>query len=178
MTHPRCSVFIAASLDGYIARQDGSVDWLSLVSADHEDYGYAEFAKTVDTLLIGRNTWETARGFDPWPYSGKKVVVLTHRPAEAAHGETFTSERLGDLLERLHREGARQVYVDGGAVISQFIEAGLLTDFTLSIIPVILGAGRRLFTHDLPQTGLTLTSSRSWPSGLVQLRYAVASRGA
>lgn len=169
---PQCSVFIAASLDGYIARPDGGLDWLARVHAEGEDYGYAEFFAGVDALVVGRNTYDTVLGFEPWPWAGKRCVVLTTRPATARHGEEFFAGEPGPLLERLAREGVRRVYVDGGAVIRGFLAAGLVDDLTLSVIPVVLGAGIRLFEGGGPELGLTLAECRAWPAtGLVRLRY-------
>src|SRR5882757_8229591 len=136
---PRCSVFIAASLDGYIARADGGIDWLSVVERAGEDYGYTEFLGGVDTLVMGRRTYDTVLGFDEWPFAGKRCIVLTHaRPTSPRADEEFASGAPAALLEQLGRQGVRRVYVDGGAVIRQFLSAGLVDDLTLSVIPVLL----------------------------------------
>jgi dihydrofolate reductase len=170
---PHCAVFIATSLDGFIARRDGTVDWLDAVRVDGEDYGFAEFFGSVDTLVVGRATWETVRAFDDWPYAGKRVVVLTHRSAAGRHGERFLAGEPATLLARLAGEGAHRVYVDGGAVVSQFLQAGLVDDLTVSIIPVLLGDGIPLFQGQgrQPERSLRLAGSRAFASGLVQLRY-------
>jgi dihydrofolate reductase len=173
-SRPRCSVFIATSLDGHIARPDGSIDWLSAVHVEGEDYGYKAFADTCDTLVVGRNTYDTVLGFEEWPYAGKRVVVLTHKKYPGGHGETFFAGSPADLVHALGREGARRVYVDGGAVIQQFLAAGLIDDLTISLVPVMLGAGIPLFAAGAPEQRLLLEGSHSWPSGLVQLRYRVA----
>lgn len=171
MDRPHCAVFIAASLDGYIALSDGSVAWLDAVRLDGEDYGFDAFFASVDTLLMGRLTWESVLGFDGWPYAGKRVAVLTHRPAQGRHGETFLAGSPVEVLARLHAEGARRVYVDGGQVISSFLREGLIDELTISIVPLVLGRGIRLFQGELPRRALRLSAHRSWPSGLVQLRY-------
>lgn len=169
---PRCSVFIAASVDGFIARPDGGLDFLRRAELAGEDYGYAAFFAGVDVLVIGRHTYDTVRGFDPWPYAGKRCVVLTNRPAAPRRDETFASGAPEPLLDRLAAEGARSVYVDGGVVIRRFLAAGLIDDVTLTLIPVVLGAGIPLFTGDAPELGLSLESCRSWAeTGVVQLRY-------
>jgi len=168
---PRCSVFIATSLDGFIARRDGSIDWLSIVETPGEDYGYARFFANVDALVMGRGTYDTVRGFPSWPYGDKRCVVLTHNPPEPAHGERFHTGSPQPLLEQLHVDGVRRVYVDGGAVIRQFLAADLIDDLTLSIIPVLLGDGLPLFEDGGPGKRLRLEASQAFPSGLVQLRY-------
>jgi len=170
----QCSVFIAVSLDGFIARADGSVDWLSLVESPGEDYGYQRFFDSIDTLVVGRSTYELALSFDPWPYQGKRCIVLSHTQPPPRHGEEFFTGDVSALATRLAAEQAQRVYIDGGAVIQQFLRAGLLTDLTLSVIPIILGAGIPLFG---PSTAtdqkLQLVESRSFPSGLVQTHYRI-----
>jgi dihydrofolate reductase len=179
-SRPRCSVFIASSLDGYIARPDGGLDWLSIVERAGEDYGYRQFFDSVDAVVMGRRTYDTVLGFDAWPYVGKRCIVLTHAPPPALrHDEAFATGAPAPLLERLAGEGVRRVYVDGGAVIRQFLAAGLVDDLTLSIIPVLLGGGIRLFDGDAvaatspgsADRPLRLADARSFDSGLVQLRY-------
>jgi dihydrofolate reductase len=171
MQRPRCSVFIATSLDGYIARKNGTFDFLSIVEQPGEDYGFAEFFATVDALVIGRNTYETALGFPEWPYAGKRCIVLTHRETPSVHGEQFFAGAASGLVEQLALVGAQRLYVDGGAVIRDFLAAGLIDDMTISIVPVLLGEGIALFGAEVPEQRLTLASSRSYSSGLVQLHY-------
>jgi len=178
-SRPLCSVFIAASLDGYIARADGSLDWLSIVEREGEDYGYRDFVDSVDALVMGRKTYDTVLGFDDWPFAGKRCIVLTHaRPTSPRADEEFASGAPAALLEQLGGQGVRRVYVDGGAVIRQFLAAGLVDDLTLSVIPVLLGGGIRLFDADprgrASTTPLRLVSARSFESGLCQLRYEIA----
>ena len=176
----QCSVFIATSVDGYIARPDGGLDWLGVVNAPGEDYGYAAFASTVDVLVTGRGTYDVVLGFGTWPYEGKRVIVLTHRPpAEGSrHGEEFFSGDVRDLVAKLTAEGVRRAYVDGGNVIRAFMAAGLIDDVTLSLIPVVLGDGIRLFDRGVGEHGLELAGTQSWPTGLVQLRYQAKRRAA
>ncbi len=168
---PRFSIFIATSLDGYIARADGSIDWLSIVHPVDEAHGYATFMSSVDTIVIGRRTYETVLEYEKWPYVGKRVIVMTHRPAKARKGEEFYSGSALELANRL--TDAKRVYVDGGNVLGQFFAAGLIDDVTISIIPIVLGNGIRLFSGGEGEHRLELESSRSWPSGMVQMRYRV-----
>jgi len=172
---PRCSVFIAASLDGFIARPDGALDWLARVERAGQDYGYGAFLDSVDALVMGRGTYDTVLGFDHWPYPGKRCLVLTHAPPVARRAdEEFAGGALEPLLQRLAGEGVRRVYVDGGAVIRQFLAAGLIDDLTLSVIPVLLGAGIRLFEGGgAAERGLKLIEAQPYDSGLVQLRYSL-----
>ena len=184
-------MFIAASLDGFIARSDGAIDWLGAVEREGEDYGFAAFFASVDALVMGRKTYETALGFDPWPYAGVRCVVMTGDTARAPrHGEEFVAGDLAALLARLGAEGVKRVYVDGGTVIAQALKARLVDDMTVSVIPVLLGAGPPL----APGVGgggseaggavaggeasadvrLELVEHRAYASGLVQLQYRLA----
>lgn len=175
MPRPRCSVFIATSLDGFIARPDGSLDWLDAVQRPGEDYGFQAFFEQVDALVLGAATYRVVLGFEgPWPYGSKRVVVLTHHPPPASRaGETFFAGEPAAVLDALAAEGVRRVYVDGGAVVSQFLAAALVDDLTVSVVPVLLGDGVRLFQGRLPERTLALESSRTFPSGLVQSVYRV-----
>lgn len=173
MARPQCSVYIAASLDGFIARPSGAIDWLSIVERPGEDYGWKAFFDSVDTLLMGRKTYETALGFNAWPYAGKRCVVLTHEAPSSRHGEAFYRGDLTELVDRLGKEGARRVYVDGGTVIAQLLAAQLIDDVTVSVIPILLGEGVPLSPKMGGDVRLALTDHRAFESGLVQLRYRV-----
>ena len=168
---PQCSVYIAASLDGYIARPDGGLDWLTAFEQSGEDYGYKAFFASVDALVIGRKTYDIVLSFGKWPYEDKRCIVVTHAPPPAKHGETFHSGPIEALLDQLSKEGVRRIYVDGGALIRSFLASDLIDDITLSVIPVLLGTGIPLFGG--AERRLKLVSSRSFPSGLVQLCYNV-----
>lgn len=169
---PVTAAFLGMSLDGFIAGPNDELDWLDRGGGPPEDHGYSPFFAGVDLVLMGRRTWEVVQRFPEWPYGAKPVAVLTHRPADARHGERVFEGPPAEVLARLGEEGVRRVYVDGGAVVSQLLAAGLLDELTVSVLPVVLGAGIRLFQATGPERWLTLRESRSWPSGLVQLRYA------
>ena len=166
----RFAVFIAVSLDGFIARPDGGLDWLE--PFHNEDHGYEAFFAGVDALVIGRGTYDTVLGFPVWPYRGKRVIVCTSRPASPAHGEELWSGPPRALAERLDREGVRRVYLDGGALIRGFLHEGLVDELTVDVVPLVLGAGRPLFASGLPELPLHLLEAKSFSSGLMQLRYA------
>jgi dihydrofolate reductase len=165
------SVFIATSLDGYIARANGDIDWLQIVHPLDSSHGYDDFFASCDALVVGRNTHDTALGFAEYPYAGKRVFVMTHRPVEPRHGETFVAGTASEVVARLG--DVQRVYVDGGDVVRQFFAANLITDATISIVPIVLGAGIRLFERGEGEHRLRLQAHRAWPSGLVQLRYTV-----
>jgi dihydrofolate reductase len=114
------------------------------------------------------------RTFDPWPYAGKRCIVLTSRPATGVMNETFHSGDPLPLLGRLAGEGVRHAYVDGGATVTRFLAAGLIDDLTVSVVPVLLGSGIRLFQGGYAERTVELVSSRSFPSGLVQSHYQLS----
>lgn len=169
---PIVSVYIAISIDGNIARDDGALDWLEGVQdAGGDDYGYADFMATIDAVVLGRETYDAVRTFDTWPFTGRRVIVLTNRALTPSFDEETYAGALAPLMERLGRDGVRRVYLDGGATIRQGLDEGLVDDMTLSIVPVLLGIGRPLFTRGVPGSQWTLTGAAGHPTGLVQLRY-------
>ena len=166
------SVFLGISIDGCIAGEDGDLSWLAELAPDSpEATGYTALMEQVDTLLIGRTTYDAVLGFEPWPYVGKRVVVLSHRDFTPCHGEQRHEGSLKAVLAQLAAEGCRHVYLDGGAVIRAGLAEGVIDSLTLSMLPVVLGKGVRLFDGDLPRSDWRLSETRSLPSGVVQLRY-------
>jgi dihydrofolate reductase len=176
---PRFSVFIATSLDGFIARPDGGLDWLEAVQAEGEDYGYQAFFDSVDALLLGSGTYETVRQFSEWPYADKPVFVATSRPWTALRRETFVRGNPVALARALDERGFSRIYLDGGALIRSFLAAGMVSDMTLSVIPILLGSGIPLFRERgkepaYGEHGLKCQGSQTFPSGLTQLKYEKA----
>jgi dihydrofolate reductase len=171
------SVFIATSLDGFIARPNGDLDWLPAPDgADGEDYGYKAFMKTVDTLVMGRATYEKALTFPAWPYAKSKVVVLTSRPLPAG-ADSAQVDALGgephDVMRALRERGARSIYLDGGVTIQRFLEARLVRRLIITRIPVLLGDGLPLFGRLSRDVHLQHVDTRYWPNGFVQSEYRV-----
>jgi dihydrofolate reductase len=167
----KCSVFIAMSLDGFIARLDGGLDWLSPFEQSGEDHGYKAFFDSVDVIVVGRKTYDVVLGFPEWPYAGKRCIVLTSKPSAARHGAEFFQGESAQLVDRLSAEGVKRTYVDGGVVIQQFLAAGLISDMTVTVIPVLLGEGVPLFGKTGRDVRLELVGSRAFKSGMVQLQY-------
>jgi dihydrofolate reductase len=170
---PKISVYIAMSIDGYIARKDGSIDWLERGHVGDEDYGFKKFFNSIDALILGRNTYETVSAFDKWPYTGKRVIVLSNTLNEVRKEAELFCGQLTNLASILHSDGIQHVWVDGGITISKFLEAGLVDHITISIIPVILGSGIPLFSFMHIEQVCRFISTQSYPSGLVQLQYEV-----
>lgn len=160
------------SIDGYIARKDESLDWLDRVGGYDDDYGYSELMESIDGLIIGRKTYEVASTV-PDPYPGKRVVVLSKSLETVKNGMELFDGDLTALVSKLHREGIKHIWVDGGTTISQFLSLQLVDTMTLSIIPIILGSGIPLFSQVDKEISPRLLSSQSYPSGLVQLKYEI-----
>lgn len=171
---PQISIYIAMSIDGYIARKNGGLDWLDYGHTGDEDYGFKKFIGSVDALVLGRNTYEVVSGFDKWPYEGKKVIVLSNKLNEVRKEAELFCGQLTDLASMLHSEGIKRVWVDGGITVSKFLEAGLVDDITISVIAMVLGSGIPLFSTMNREHKCRLISTQSYPSGLVQLKYEVA----
>ena len=166
------SVFLGISIDGCIAGENGDLSWLAELAPDSPDAtGYTALMEQVDTLLIGRTTYDAVLGFEPWPYAGKRVVVLSHRDFASRHGEQRREGGVRAVLEGLAAEGCHHVYLDGGAVIRAGLREGVIDSVTLSVLPVVLGKGVRLFEDGLPRSDWRLEDTRPLPSGVVQLRY-------
>ena len=173
----KCSIFIATSLDGFIARKNGAIDWLNdPANADEgEDYGYKTFFDSIDIMVIGRNTYELALTFDEWPYSGKKVVVLSsgapNIPANLAASVEIMSGTPEEVARRLAENGTRHAYVDGGVTIQGFLQAGLIHEMTITTIPILIGEGIPLFGKLDRDIRFQHIETKAYPSGLVQSKY-------
>lgn len=171
-------VFIATSLDGFIARKNGNIDWLLSRDDPDEDHGYQDFIKDIDGLVMGRGSFEGVAASEPWPYD-KPVVVLSKAlasspvPGHLAGRVRFVDMTPKATMEMLAMEGWRRVYVDGGQIVQSFLREGLLADMVVTQIPVLIGEGRRLFgpiDSDIPLTHVT---TKAFPSGLVQSLYRI-----
>ncbi|MFC4523068.1 MULTISPECIES: dihydrofolate reductase family protein [Cupriavidus] len=171
-------VFIATSLDGYIARADGDIGWLLERDDPAEDHGYAEFIADKDMIVMGRGSFEKVLTMGPWAYD-RPVLVLSRQLAgkpvpEPLQGKVrFSDCAPRDAMAELAAEGAHRVYVDGGQVVQSFLREGLITDLVVTTVPVLIGTGRPLFGALPRDVDLALESSRHFPSGLVQSKYRV-----
>jgi len=169
------SVFIGVSLDGFIARTDGSLDWLS--PSGDEPHGYDEFIATVDALVIGRNTFEKVLTFDAWPYGARPVFALSSHPLHPAPAGAVVERMSGDpseIVSQIAARGIRHIYVDGGITIQRFLEAGLIQRLIITRLPVLIGAGIPLFGATSRDIVLKHVATRHYVSGLVQSEYAIA----
>ena len=166
-------LYIATSLDGYIARKDGGIDWLSMVESPDTDYGYSDFYRSVDAAVMGRKTYELALGFGEWPYPGKPAYVFTRQqPASDRTDVTFTSALPDRVLRELDAQGLRRIWLVGGAELTAaFQRRRLIDEYIISVIPVVLGEGIPLFLPTGVEERLELVESQRYPTGLVQMRY-------
>jgi dihydrofolate reductase len=174
----KASVFVGVSLDGFIARPDGSFDFLPTDGG--EPHGYEEFFSSVDAMVIGRKTYETALGFGGWPYGEKPVFVLSTHPLAPAPTGAIVERMSGaphEIVDALTARGIRHIYVDGGLTIQSFVRAGLVDRLVITRVPVLVGTGISLFgpvDHDI---ALEHVATRQFASGLVQSEYLVSRAG-
>jgi dihydrofolate reductase len=173
-------VFIATSIDGFIARDDGDIGWLLQRDDPSEDHGYDAFIETIDVILMGRGSYESIRDVKPWPYT-RPVLVLSatlegqQTPPELEGRVRFFGKSPEQAMAMLEAEGCRRVYVDGGLIIQSFLRAGLISDMVITHVPVLLGQGRSLFGQIPSDIPLVHEDTRAFASGLVQSRYRIAS---
>ena len=167
-------LYIASSLDGYIATHDDDLSFLELVQKEEEDYGYSEFLSTVDTVILGRRTYDWVSKHIESPYSGKKVYVITKSQKENIGNIVFYSDDLKELIQKLKNSDGKHIFCDGGAeLVNSLLRENLFDELIISVIPILLGDGIRLFKEGLPQTNLELVSAKTFSTGLVQLHYLV-----
>jgi dihydrofolate reductase len=170
----KLSAFVGTSLDGFIARQNGDYDFLPLDGG--EPHGYEEFMASVDTILVGRNTFDLVLKLPSWPYENKLVVVLSHRPLKLAGIAGRVEQMNGEpakIMEKLAAIGAKRVYVDGGITIQEFLRAGYIHDLTITRVPVLIGDGIPLFGSVPQDIKLRHLGTRQYKSGLVTSQYKV-----
>jgi dihydrofolate reductase len=172
----KASVFIGTSLDGFIARVDGSFDFLP--AGGGEPHGYNEFMASVDTIVIGRKTFETVLPMKPWPYGKKRVVALSSRTLDfsgivGANVEQMSGDP-ADIVSKLAASGAKHLYIDGGVTIQRFLGAGLIQRLIITRVPVLIGTGIPLFGSIEKDIRLRHISTKQYPSGLVSSEYEVA----
>ena len=175
----KASIYIATSLDGYIARENGDLDWLpgSGGQDGDEDYGYHDFMDSIDVLVIGRNTYEMVLSFGQWPYGNRPVVVLSSKPVQIPPDIAETVEARScspaELVKELAERGAKHLYIDGGKTIQGFLNAGLIQQLIITRIPVLIGRGIPLFGPLDKDIRLRHIDTRSFAQGLVQSTYEI-----
>ena len=177
----KISVFIAVSVDGFIARTNGDLDWLpgsdGPTADDGEDYGYGSFISSVDVLVVGRHSFEKVLSFLKWPYKDKFVVVLSRKPVNIPDHLKKTVDwkccSPSDLVKQLSDEGFSHIYVDGGKTIQGFLSGGIVQQLILTTVPILIGRGIPLFGSVAQDIRLQHIETKSFSSGFVQTRYNV-----
>lgn len=169
----RVVLYIATSLDGYIAKPDEGIEWLSVVERPGEDYGYGEFIRTVDTVILGRKTFEKIHSNgQEFPHKDKKCYVITRQERSPERNIIFYNDNIVDLVCKLKSASGKNIFCDGGAeIVNSLMKNDLIDDYIISIIPVLLGKGLRLFDDYRKKMDMKLIYSRSYASGLVQSHY-------
>ena len=170
--------YVASSIDSYIATSDGSVEWLTRFESAGDDYGYREFYESVDAVLLGRRTYEHALTFGEWPYPDKPCWVFAHRPVSVSQPNvTVTGDSPLQVVRHLKARGLNRAWlVGGGYLAGAFHEHNLITEYVVSVLPVILGSGVPLFSGTGVMRDLELIESRAYPNGLLQARYRLTSQ--
>jgi dihydrofolate reductase len=169
------SVFIGTSVDGFIARPDGTLDFLPADGG--EPHGYNKFIATVDALVIGRKTFETVLAFPAWPYGDKRVVVLSSQPLDFSAVRGGRVEQMSgtpaEIVAKLEASGSRHIYLDGGITIQRFLRAGLVNCLIITRVPVLIGEGIPLFGSLPHDVHLKHVATQHYPSGLVKSEYQI-----
>jgi len=169
------TIFIATSLDGYIAKPNDDLSFLKLVEREGEDYGYAEFTATIDTIILGRKTYDWVLkeiGTSHYDNGERDVYVITRTERPGVGKTTFYTGNLTELVQQLKGGNGKNIYCDGGAeIINELLKNDLIDEFVISVVPVLVGNGTRLFKDNRPEQMLELVSTKAFETGLVQLRY-------
>ena len=170
-------LYIASSLDGFIAKRNGDITWLDEFNVEGEDYGYSEFLNGVDIIVMGSKTYEQVLSFGKWPYESFKTYVLTRRNLDCVDGVEFYSGYLDSFVHNIKQQSRKNIWLVGGAMVAQnFLKQRYIDEIILSIIPTILGDGISLFKNEDGEVHLDLLQSKSYRNGVVQLHYAVKDR--
>ncbi|MDX2239893.1 MAG: dihydrofolate reductase family protein [Leptolyngbyaceae cyanobacterium bins.302] len=174
---PEFVLYIATSLDGYIARTDGSIDWLPDVDPEAEDYGYNEFYGAIDALVMGATTYEQVLTFGEWVYPGKQSYVLTQRSLSSDRPDITFVDGVEATVDQITQQGYQRIWVvGGGKVISALMQQSLITEFIITVFPLLLGSGIPLF-QSVPEHSLKLIQAKPFASGAVELRYQLSPTG-
>lgn len=166
-------LYIATSIDGFIAKPNDDLSFLSIVQKEGEDYGYSDFISTVDTVILGRKTYDwVMKHVQEFPHADKNSYIIT-RTARPSIGKTnFYTGDLKDLISLLKSEKGKNIFIDGGAeIVNQLLKENLIDEFIISVIPILVGEGIRLFKDGRPEQKLELVSTKQFDKGLVQLHY-------
>jgi len=166
-------LYIAMSLDGYIAKPNDDLSFLSVVQQEGEDYGYADFIKSVDTVILGRKTYDWILTQVPeFPHADKDSYIITRTPQPAKGNISFYTGDLKELVLRLKSEQGKNIFIDGGAeIVNELLKQKLIDEFIISIIPILIGNGTKLFKDGRPEQTLKFVDAKKFDTGLLQVHY-------
>lgn len=166
-------LYIATSLDGYIAKPNDDLSFLSVVDKEGEDYGYFDFVKSVDTVIEGRKTYDwILTQVNEYPHADKKSYIITRTAKESVGNTTFYTGNLKELITQLKSEEGKDVFIDGGAqLVNSLLKDNLIDEFIISVIPILVGNGIKLFEDGRPEQRLKLKEVKTFDTGLVQMHY-------
>lgn len=178
MNKPRQLIlYIAMSLDGYIAKPDDDLSFLSMVEKEGEDYGYADFISTVDTVIMGRKTYDWVTKQVDFPHSDKDSYIITRTSRPPIGRTVFYTADLSELVRKLKSAQGKNIFCDGGAeIVNELLKKDLIDEMIISVIPILLGNGTRLFKDGRPEQKLKLVNVKAFDTGLTQLHYRRADR--
>ena len=167
-------LYIAMSVDGYIAKPNDDLDFLSIVKSEDEDYGYSDFKKKIDTVIMGRRTYDWIMNLTPvFSHVNLKSYIITHQKKAPIGKTIFYNDDIKELIQTLKKKNGKNIFVDGGAeIVNLLLKDNLIDEYIISIIPVLLGDGIKLFKEGFQEQYLKLISSKQYEKGLVQLHYA------
>ncbi|NGM61240.1 dihydrofolate reductase [Sphingobacterium sp. SGG-5] len=171
----KLSLFIATSLDGYIAKPNDDLNFLKVVEKEGEDYGYTAFIATIDTIIVGRKTYDYVLreiGSSHYDNGQRDVYVITKTKRPKASRTTFYAGNIADLVQQLKSESGKDIYCDGGAeIINELLKHDLVDELIISVVPILVGSGTKLFKDNRPEQLLDLISAKAFDTGLTQLHY-------
>lgn len=173
MSDRKVILYIATSLDGYIAKPNDDLSFLSIVEQEGEDYGYAEFIESVDTVILGRKTYDWILAKVPeFVHADKTTYVITRQERPDREKIRFYRGNIRELITKLKKESGKDIFIDGGAeIVNILLTENLIDEFIISVIPILVGNGIKLFQDGRPELKLHLLSTKQYEMGLVQLHY-------
>ena len=176
MYNRKVIVYIATSLDGFIAKPNDDLGFLSVVQKEGEDYGYADFINKVDTVILGRKTYDwVMTQVQEFPHADKNTYVITRTERPETGKTIFYTGDLKSLILNLKNEQGKNIFIDGGAeIVNELLKHQLIDEFIISVIPVLIGGGTKLFSDGRPEQRLVLVKATAFDTGLVQLHYQLA----
>lgn len=166
-------LYIATSLDGFIAKPNNDLSFLNIVAKEGEDYGYTQFTESIDTVIMGRKTYDwVMTQVDTFPHNDKNTFIITRTAKPNIGNIQFHTQSLKDLVLKIKSEDGKHIFIDGGAeIVNELLKDNLIDEFIISIIPILVGSGTKLFNNNNPEISLKLIDSKHFEKGLVQLHY-------